>query len=81
MLKGYRDGSRPDSRFTKIILSKEGQVSGDGCFALDESLSTLKANVAEFNSENFQNIEQVEGDDVGACMDFTLAPILKSRTR
>lgn len=70
VLKGYQDGSRPDSRFTKIILSKEGQVSGDGCFALDESLSTLKANVAEFNSENFQNIEQVEGDDVGGVHGF-----------
>ncbi|AUJ81499.1 hypothetical protein CWI88_10785 [Enterobacter cancerogenus] len=70
VLASYQCSSHASNRFTKITLTKEGQVSGENCMALDPTLSTLKSNVVEFATDFFPNVVQVDEDKFGGAHGF-----------
>jgi len=61
VLNGYKNGDRPDSRFTKFTVTKEGKVVSDGALVVDHSLSALTNNVAEYATEFFSDTAKVGG--------------------
>ncbi|HGD3423624.1 TPA: T6SS effector BTH_I2691 family protein [Enterobacter hormaechei] len=70
VLKGYQNGDRPDSRFTRFTVSKEGKVTADGALVIDHSLSSLTQNVAEYATEFFPSTAKVDGSVTGGAHGF-----------
>lgn len=70
VLKGYQNGDRPDSRFTKLTVSKDGKVTADGALTIDHSLSSLTRNVAEYATNFFANTAKVGGSVTGGAHGF-----------
>jgi len=71
VLKGYKDGTRPRSRFTQIYLSalKENPTIIPEALTLDPSLSSLKTHVAEF-ATSYLNTEKIAGESLGGAHGF-----------
>ncbi|MBS0850162.1 T6SS effector BTH_I2691 family protein, partial [Citrobacter sp. JGM124] len=70
VLKGYQNGDRPDSRFTKLIVSKDGKVTADGALVIDNTLSSLTRNVAEYATNFFASTAKVDGSVTGGAHGF-----------
>jgi hypothetical protein len=69
VLNDYKSGKRPSSRFTQISLAalKESPASVPEALELDPSLASMKANVAEFATDIFPDMEKVTGTSHGGA--------------
>ena len=72
VLDKYRGGIRPSDRFTEISLAslKDTPSCVDGAFAIEPSLASLKASVAEFATELFANTPKVSPERTGGAHGF-----------
>jgi hypothetical protein len=72
VLDEYKSGKRPSSRFTQITLSslKADPSTVPGALALDPSLAALKANVAEYATTIYPNLEKVADEPPGGAHGF-----------
>ena len=78
VLRGYKEGKRPDSRFTKLSVTKEGKVTAigggeaatNGALVIDYSLTALTSNVAEYATEFFPNTAKVDNSVTGGAHGF-----------
>ena len=80
VLNGYQSGKFLNSRFTIISLDalKKKPISIPEALAMDPSLTLIKANVAEFATNLFNNTERISGELPGGAHGFY--PRLESET-